>query len=87
VLYAAFVSAIIEMRVDSVEDGNAHECGAEKSHLSLPVRGEKSDQRTPEYRRTVSNSFRDAEKKRPRNLEGRAGPKDYGRGDQASAHT
>lgn len=41
-LYADFVSAIIEMRVYSVEDGHAHECGAEKSQLSLPVRGRKS---------------------------------------------
>jgi hypothetical protein len=41
VLYAAFVSAIVEMRVNSVEDGNAHERGAEKSHLSLPL-GRKS---------------------------------------------
>jgi hypothetical protein len=43
VLYAVLVLASEELRVDSVEDGNTHECGAEKSHLSLPVRGRKSN--------------------------------------------
>jgi hypothetical protein len=42
VLYAVFVMASEELRVNSVEDGNAYQCGAEKSHLSLPIRGRKS---------------------------------------------
>src|SRR5580693_4981187 len=62
------------MCINSVEDGNAHEHGAKKSHLSLPVRGRKIDQRTSEYRRTVSNSFRDTGKKEaPKPLEGARG--------------
>jgi len=42
VFYTVRVLASEELRVYSVEDGNAHNCGAEKSHLSLPIRGRKS---------------------------------------------
>jgi len=64
VLYAVFVSAIKELRVNSVEDGDAHERGAEKSHLSLPIR-EKIDQDTPVYRGAVSKSFQDCARQAP----------------------
>jgi hypothetical protein len=43
VLYAVLVLASEELRVNSVEDGNAHECGTEKSHLSLPIHGRISE--------------------------------------------
>ena len=78
VFYAVLVLASEELRVYSVEDDNAHECGTEKFHLSLPICGEKIDQRTPEYRRTVSNSFRDVAKG-PKASEGDMEPKDVPR--------
>jgi EcsC protein family len=37
VINAVLVLASEELRVNSVEDGNAHECGTEKYHLSLPL--------------------------------------------------
>jgi hypothetical protein len=86
VLYAAFVSAIKEMPVNSVEDGNAHERGAEKSHLYLPVCGRKSISAHQNTGARFLIPFVMQQKRGPETWSG-AGPKDcYGRGDQASAH-
>jgi hypothetical protein len=45
-----------------------HTSAAPKNLIFPPIPRENIDQRTPEYRRTVSNSFRDAAKKRPQSL-------------------